>query len=72
VHEGLGRAIVLRPRVWLCYLKGINLTLPARFGGSVGRKAFLQLGAESRGVCWIAGFVSRLLAAANNGERQKR
>jgi hypothetical protein len=46
--------------------------LPARFGGSVGGKAFLHLVAQSRGVCGIAGFVSRLLAAAKNGERQKR
>jgi hypothetical protein len=46
--------------------------LPARFGGSVGGKAFFHMGAESRGVCGIAGFVSRLLAAANDGERQKR
>jgi hypothetical protein len=72
VREGLGRTIVLRPRVWLRYLKGIKFMLTARFGGSVGGKAFLHLGAESRGVSWIAGFVSRLLAAANNGERQKR
>jgi hypothetical protein len=46
--------------------------LPARFGGSVGGKAFLHLGAESRGVCGIARFVSRLLAAAKNSERKKR
>jgi hypothetical protein len=72
VREGLGRAIVLRPRVWLCYLKGIKFMLPARFGGSVGGKAFLHLVAQSRGVCGIAGFVSRLLAAAKHGERQKR
>jgi hypothetical protein len=72
VHECLGRTIVLRRRVWFCYLKGIKLMLPARFGGSVGGKAFLHLVAESRGVCGIAGFVSRLLAAAKNGERQKR
>ena len=25
MHEGLGRTIVLRPRVWLCDLKRINL-----------------------------------------------
>jgi hypothetical protein len=62
----------LGPGVWLCYLKGIKLMLPARFGGSVGGKAFFHMGAESRGVCGIAGFVSRLLAAANDGERQKR
>jgi hypothetical protein len=63
--SSLGSGLVL-------LLEGHHAHAPGMLRWKRRKQSTLHLLAERRGVCGIAGFVPRLLAAANNGDRQKR